>query len=56
VTNSGKIRANAGGEDVTYSYWSYNPSTGQIEQRTYTYTSVATALTMLALPTSAAHS
>ena len=56
VTNSGTIRANAGGEDVTYSYWSYNPSTGQIEQRTDTYTSVATALTMLALPTSAAHS
>ncbi|KQM89866.1 hypothetical protein ASE70_16205 [Sphingomonas sp. Leaf22] len=56
VTNSGTIRANAGGEDVTYTYWSYDPSTGQVEQRTETYTSIATALTMLTAPTGAAHS
>ncbi|WP_235530442.1 autotransporter outer membrane beta-barrel domain-containing protein [Sphingomonas sp. Leaf62] len=50
VTNSGTIRANAGGEDVTYSYSNYNPSTGQVEEQTYSYTSIATALTMLTNP------
>ncbi len=50
VTNSGTIRANAGGEDVTYTYWNYNPLTGLVEEQTYSYTSTATALTMLTNP------
>ena len=41
VTNSGTIRSNAGGEEVSYTYWDYNPSTGQFEEQTFDYTSVA---------------
>ncbi|MET0376205.1 MAG: autotransporter outer membrane beta-barrel domain-containing protein, partial [Rhizorhabdus sp.] len=44
VTNSGTIRANAGGGEATYTYPVYDPFTGQYVDRTATYTSVATAL------------
>lgn len=48
VTNSGTIRANGGGAEVSYSYPIFNPSTGQVDVETYSYTEIASALSLYA--------
>ncbi|WP_156025718.1 autotransporter outer membrane beta-barrel domain-containing protein [Sphingomonas phyllosphaerae] len=48
LTNSGTIRANDGGQNLTSTYQVFNPATGQIEDRTETYTESASALNLWA--------